>query len=1010
MDRFSSGSQMGVLMELTAAHTLSRNHLSSSSSKSKVGVDVVDPIPESQPRRGSVEETLSPEERNASDRQSVLGNGDKVTGKITREQRFTGRVQFLSLCFTLFLAGWNDGTTGPLLLRFQEVYHVNFTIVSLIFVFACIVILYLDMFSSSLRAYCFGFLSGALANIHLTEKIGFGKAIAFGSVCQIVAYSIQCAAPPFPVFVMAYAINGAGVALQDAQANGFVATLRDNPESKMGILHAAYGLGAFAAPLVATQFAHLPRWSFHFLVSLGLSVINTIVLVTVFRFRRQDDCLIEAGEAIPEKTVAQEEQSRSQNTFGMVMRNHSVHLLASFILVYVGVEVTIGGWIVTFIIDQRSGGPSAGYISSGFFGGLTVGRVLLLWVNKKLQQGGLTYFLPIKVGERRVLFLYGTLCFAYDISTDFLFIGCELTNTLEFVIWFVPSLIGNAVAISIVGVLLGPMYPIAINQASRILPRWILTGSIGWIAGFGQAGSALFPFITGAVAERHGIKTLQPLRPTISSDKKTPGSDKGSVIQSASATVGDGYGDKETTRSLTREQKTISLVQFLSLCLTLFLAGWNDGTTGPLLPRFQEVYKVCLLASVIRINGQFYDCIPNFCLRMCGALANIHLTDRIGFGKVSMTRKGVLHSKELKVSFGQTIVFGSVCQVIAYSIQSSAPPFPVFVLAYAINGAGLALQDAQANGFVATLTDNPESKMGILHAAYGLGAFASPLVATQFAQLRRWSFHFLGSLGIAITNTVVLVVVFKLKRQDGETVLQREKILLTFNVSLPGPSFFVGNLDCLKEAGEHIPEKTAAQEEQDQGNSTFKTVMRTRAVHLLAFFILVYVGVEVTIGGWIVTFIIDVRGGGPSSGYISSGFFGGLTVGRVALLWVNKKVGERRVMFIYSMLCLALEFVIWFVPSLVGNAVAVSIVGVLLGPMYPIVMNQTSRILPRRILTGSIGWIAGFGQAGSALFPFVTGAIAERHGIKSLQPLLVAMIVFMMMLWTLVPRAPLRPD
>lgn len=27
--------------------------------------------------------------------------------------------------------------------------------------------------------------------------------------------------------------------------------------------------------------------------------------------------------------------------------------------------------------------------------------------------------------------------------------------------------------------------------------------------------------------------------------------------------------------------------------------------------------------------------------------------------------------------------------------------------------------------------------------------------------------------------------------------------------------------------------------------------------------------------GWIVTFIIDVRGGGPSSGYISSGFFGG---------------------------------------------------------------------------------------------------------------------------------------
>ncbi|KDR80389.1 hypothetical protein GALMADRAFT_223273 [Galerina marginata CBS 339.88] len=400
----------------------------------------------------------------------------------------------------------------------------------------------------------------------------------------------------------------------------------------------------------------------------------------------------------------------------------------------------------------------------------------------------------------------------------------------------------------------------------------------------------------------------------------------------------------------TREQRLLGRVQFVTLCWTLFLAGWNDGTTGPLLPRIQEVYHVNFtIVSLIFV----FACVGF----LIGALINIPMTDRFGFGK--------------------TIVFGSLCQVVAYAIQSTAPPFPVYVMAYTINGVGLALQDAQANGFVATLKDQPESKMGVLHAAYGLGAFASPLVATQFAQHPRWSFHFLASLGIAVSNTIILIAVFKLKGQD----------------------------ECLEQAGEVIPEKSAASEE-----NTFRQVMRTRAVHLLAFFILVYVGVEVTIGGWIVTFIIDVRGGGPSAGYISSGFFGGLTVGRVALLWVNRKVGERRVLFFYTIIALALEFVIWFVPSLIGNAVAVSIVGVLLGPMYPIVMNQSSRILPRWILTGSIGWIAGFGQAGSALFPFVTGAIAEKHGIKSLQPLLVAMMVFMMFLWALVPRAQPRPD
>ncbi|CAA7269995.1 unnamed protein product [Cyclocybe aegerita] len=400
---------------------------------------------------------------------------------------------------------------------------------------------------------------------------------------------------------------------------------------------------------------------------------------------------------------------------------------------------------------------------------------------------------------------------------------------------------------------------------------------------------------------------------------------------------------------LTAEQKRLARIQFFALCWTLFLAGWNDGTIGPLLPRIREVYGVG--TAIVSLTFVFA------CLGfVSGALVNIYLTERIGFGK--------------------TLVFGSLCQVAAYAIQAPAPPFPVFVMAYAINGAGHALQDAQANGFVATLQNHAEAKMGILHAAYGCGAFAAPLVSTQFAQLPRWSFHFLASLGLAISNTILLVLVFKLKSQD----------------------------ECLRQAGEVIPERTA---ESEQG--TFKTVMRTKAVHLLAVFILIYVGVEVTIGGWIVSFIIEVRGGGPSSGYISSGFFGGLTIGRVALLWVNKKVGERRVLFIYSVLCIALEITIWFVPSLIQNAVAVSIVGVLLGPMYPIAMNQASRILPRWILTGSIGWIAGFGQAGSAILPFMTGAIAANHGIKSLQPLLVAMMVFMMVLWALVPTAR-RPD
>lgn len=83
--------------------------------------------------------------------------------------------------------------------------------------------------------------------------------------------------------------------------------------------------------------------------------------------------------------------------------------------------------------------------------------------------------------------------------------------SLELVVWLVPSLIGGAVAVAFVGMLLGPIYPIAMNHSGRILPPWLLTGSIGWIAGFGQAGSAFLPFLTGLLASKEGIKSLQPL-------------------------------------------------------------------------------------------------------------------------------------------------------------------------------------------------------------------------------------------------------------------------------------------------------------------------------------------------------------------------------------------------------------------------------------------------------------------------------------------------------------------
>jgi hypothetical protein len=115
----------------------------------------------------------------------------------------------------------------------------------------------------------------------------------------------------------------------------------------------------------------------------------------------------------------------------------------------------------------------------------------------------------------------------------------------------------------------------------------------------------------------------------------------------------------------------------------------------------------------------------------------------------------------------------------------------------------------------------------------GAGALASPLVATQFAQLPRWSFHYLVSLVIASSNTAFLIAIFRFKNQEGAASCYLS----------PHPQPISTLTECLTQIGQ------AAGEPGTSENGKMRQILSLKAVHLLAIFILVYVGVEVTIAG-----------------------------------------------------------------------------------------------------------------------------------------------------------------
>ena len=164
---------------------------------------------------------------------------------------------------------------------------------------------------------------------------------------------------------------------------------------------------------------------------------------------------------------------------------------------------------------------------------------------------------------------------------------------------------------------------------------------------------------------------------------------------------------------------------------------------------------------------------------------------------------------------------------------------------------------------------------------YGVGALVSPLIATRIASTTpHWNYFFCILVGCASINVALLGYAFR------------------------------------KGMGSPLP---GARDRA--GTDLHKTITNKTVIIMSAFFFL-YVGTEVTAGGWVVEFLIRERGGEAKDvGYVASGFWGGLTAGRVLLGDLTFRLGERRMVFLYLVLAVVVQLIFWFVPNIIANAV-----------------------------------------------------------------------------------------
>ncbi|KAI9158215.1 Bypass of stop codon protein 6 [Paramyrothecium foliicola] len=380
-----------------------------------------------------------------------------------------------------------------------------------------------------------------------------------------------------------------------------------------------------------------------------------------------------------------------------------------------------------------------------------------------------------------------------------------------------------------------------------------------------------------------------------------------------------------------------------AVCLANFGGALNDSAAGALIPYMEKHYNIGYAVVSLIFVGQ-----------------------SLGFIFAAV----FLDTLRAKLGRAKLMGLAQVLLILGFVPIVATAPFAVVACSFFFVGVGLAINVANGNTFCGSL-QNGTIMLGLLHGSYGIGGTTGPLMATALVTVAHaiWSRYYLVTMGIAALALALSVWSFwNFEKEQSPLIREREKS------TNPG------------------------------GIWGMASTMKLRVVLLGSIFVFAYQGAEVSISGWVISFLINVRDGDPSSvGYVSAGFWAGITLGRFFLVAPAQRIGEK--LFVYGLVAGALAFqvLVWTVPNIIGNAVAVSIVGLLLGPIYPCCAAVFLRgMAPSEALSG-MGTISACGSLGGAVCPFLTGLLAQAVGTWVLHPIVIVLFVFMLICWYGVP-------
>jgi fucose permease len=368
------------------------------------------------------------------------------------------------------LVGVSAGTSGVLLPSQMTSYGVDRATIGILF------------FASSAGYFLGGMSTGALVG-----RLGGRGALAANALAFALADLYLASRPPFAAFLAAQLVAGYAAGVLESGLNVYL-TAQPGATTLLNRLHAFFGVGALIGPPLAAWILGFASWAAVYLVvALACALLAAAFLLAFPRHEPEPEPEPEPGPAVP-APVAPAAARPGGGTTGAALRDHGVQLGSAMLAVYVGVELSVGNWGFSYLVQAR-GLPEAlaGYTVSGYWLGLTLGRFLISP-------------LAARLGATTSGMMYACLT------------GITAAATLA---WLLPSA-PACVALGLLGFFLGPVFPTTMAIAAQLTRPRLVPAAIGIMNAASTVGGSVLPWLAGAIAQSAGLRVLLPFAVVLS--------------------------------------------------------------------------------------------------------------------------------------------------------------------------------------------------------------------------------------------------------------------------------------------------------------------------------------------------------------------------------------------------------------------------------------------------------------------------------------------------------------